>query len=89
MSARRRPNMRRLVDTTLALVRSGEVSHEVAAAQLLAAGVPVAVIGRVLASVPPAQVPQAAQAVREPVTRSPGLALAPLRTEAALASSAC
>lgn len=45
--------MRRLVDTTLALVRSGDVSHEVAAAQLLAAGVPVAVIGRVLATAKP------------------------------------
>lgn len=74
MSARRRPNMRRLVDTTLALVRSGDVSHEVAAAQLLAAGVPVAVIGRVLAmsqpmqSVRATQVPTQAGAVEAPAT---------------------
>ena len=86
MSARRRPNMRRLVDNTLALVRSGEVSHEVAAAQLLAAGVPVAVIGRVLATVPVAQV---AQVAAEPAARSQLLAFAPPRSEAAWASQAC
>lgn len=83
MTARRRPNMRRLVDNTLALVRSGEVSHEVAAAQLLAAGVPVAVIGRVLATV------QVAQVATEPAARSQLLAFAPPRSEAAWASQAC
>lgn len=83
MSARRRPNMRRLVDTTLALVRSGEVSHEVAAAQLLAAGVPVAVIGRVLASVPLAQV------VPAQAPRSQTRAFAPSRTDLALAAQSC
>ena len=68
--------MRRLVDTTLALVRSGEVSHQVAAVQLLAAGVPVAVIGRVLTplqplqplqSERPAQVQTSADAAQPPV----------------------
>lgn len=76
MSARRRPNMRRLVDTTVQLVCSGEVSHEVAAVQLLASGVPVAVIGRVLATVP------VVDAVRSsPADRKAGAAL---RTEMAL-----
>jgi hypothetical protein len=40
--------MRRLVDNTVALVRSGERSVELAAAKLHDNGVPVAVIGRVL-----------------------------------------
>lgn len=48
MDARRRPRMRRLVDHTVALVQSGELSAELAAQKLLENGVPVAVIGRVL-----------------------------------------
>ena len=48
MNARRRPRMRRLVDNTVALVQSGELSAELAAQKLLENGVPVAVIGRVL-----------------------------------------
>lgn len=48
MNARRRPNMRRLVDNTVALVRAGELSVELAASKLHENGVPVAVIGRVL-----------------------------------------
>lgn len=48
MNARRRPRMRRLVDNTVALVQSGELSPELAAQKLLENGVPVAVIGRVL-----------------------------------------
>lgn len=48
MSTRRRPRMRRLVDNTVDLVRSGELSVELAARKLHENGVPVAVIGRVL-----------------------------------------
>lgn len=48
MNARRRPNMRRLIDNTVALVKSGALSTELAAQKLLENGVPVAVIGRVL-----------------------------------------
>lgn len=50
MTARRRPAMRRLVDITLQSVQNGKVSAELAAQTLLKHGVPVAVIGRVLAS---------------------------------------
>lgn len=50
MTARRRPRMRRLIDTTMVLVRSGELPAELAAQKLLENGVPVAVIGRVLGS---------------------------------------
>lgn len=48
MTARRRPRMRRLVDNTVTLVVTGELSADVAAQKLLESGVPVAVIGRVL-----------------------------------------
>jgi hypothetical protein len=48
MNTRRRPNMRRLVDTTVKLVRSGDLSPELAASKLHESGVPVNVIGRVL-----------------------------------------
>ena len=48
MNARRRPRMRRLVDNTVALVRSGELPPELAAQKLMENGVPLAVIGRVL-----------------------------------------
>lgn len=50
MTARRRPRMRRLIDNTMVLVRSGELSAELAAQKLMENGVPVAVIGRVLGS---------------------------------------
>ena len=55
MTARRKTRMRRLIDTTVDMVRSGELSVDVAAHKLLESGVPVAVIGRVLAgaSTPP------------------------------------
>lgn len=48
MNNRRRPRMRRLVDNTVALVRSGELPPELAAQKLMENGVPLAVIGRVL-----------------------------------------
>lgn len=48
MTARRRHGMRRLVDNTVELVSTGEISPNVAAQKLLENGVPVAVIGRVL-----------------------------------------
>lgn len=48
MNPRRRPNMRRLVDNTVALVHSGALSAELAANKLHENGVPLAVIGRVL-----------------------------------------
>lgn len=55
MTARRRNNMRRLVDNTLALVRVGELSAELAAHKLHENGVPMAVIGRVLSDLSSAQ----------------------------------
>lgn len=50
MTARRRQGMRRLVDNTVELVRTGEISPNVAAQKLHENGVPVAVIGRVLSA---------------------------------------
>ena len=47
--------MRRLVDNTLALVRAGELSAELAAQKLHESGVPMAVIGRVLSGFPSEQ----------------------------------
>ena len=56
MTGRHRTNMRRLVDNTVALVRAGELSAELAAQKLHDSGVPMAVIGRVLNDIPVAQV---------------------------------
>jgi hypothetical protein len=50
MTARRRDDMRRLVDHTTEQVRTGDMSPNVAAQKLHEQGVPVAVIGRVLSA---------------------------------------
>lgn len=57
MTARRKMRMRRLINTTVDMVRAGELSVDVAAHKLLESGVPMAVIGRVLASASTSQPP--------------------------------
>ena len=48
MGTRRKLKMRRLINVTLEAVAQGEIHKSQAALQLLAVGVPVSVIGRVL-----------------------------------------
>jgi len=66
MTARRRTNMRRLVDNTLAMVRAGELSTELAAQKLHENGVPTAVIGRVLSDASVKQPSLTPQSERRP-----------------------
>lgn len=58
--------MRRLVDNTLAMVRAGELSIELAAQKLHENGVPTAVIGRVLSDAAAKQPATAPQPERRP-----------------------
>ena len=67
MSARRRPNMRRLVATTVELIEAGELTVEVAAQKLFDSGVPVAVIGRVLGVGLKPALPSAVSAEANPI----------------------